>query len=98
MLTSSGQGPFFPEWEFHTLFGLERKGLKSILESWPNLDEDDESVVLAINHSLNNLLGYPSNPKDQEWSKFISVSTVDVKRIFDKWKGTNVQNYFDGSM
>lgn len=97
-LRAAGEGPFFPDWKFQTLFGLERKGLKSILESWPNLDEDDESVVLAINNSLNNLLGYPCNPKEQEWSKFISASKADVQRIFDMWKGRNVQSYFDGSM
>jgi hypothetical protein len=51
--------PFFPEWEFHTLFGLKRQEVKKIAEMFPNIDDSNEQVNLAIHNSIGNLLGYP---------------------------------------
>lgn len=96
-LRAAAEGPFFPDWEFATLFGLERAELKSILHSWPDLNEDDELVVLAINNSFNNLLGYPHGLVDN-WSDFIRVDSHELARIYMKWKGGNVRNYLDGLM
>lgn len=96
-LRAAVEGPFFPDWEFHTLFGLERAEVKSILKSWPNLNENDEAVVLAINNSFNNLLGYPHGLHDN-WSDFIRVDSRELARIYMKWKGKSVRNYFDGFM
>ena len=84
-LRAAVEGPFFPDWEFHTLFGLERNEVKNVLESWPKLDESKETVQLAINNSLGNLLGYPHGC-EKEWPEFISVSSNDVLKIFDKWR------------
>jgi hypothetical protein len=81
------KGPFFPDWEFSTIFGLTRDEVKQVLLSWPELNEGDESVVRAINNSFNNLLGYPTRNKPELWPKFISVSGIELARIFDKWKG-----------
>ena len=58
-LQAAVEGPFFPDWEFHALFGLERNEVKEVLESWPKLDDSTEIVQLAINNSFANLLGYP---------------------------------------
>jgi hypothetical protein len=96
-LLAAVEGPFFPDWEFHTLFGLERVKLKSILQSWPDLDESDEAVVLAINNSFNNLLGYPHGMLDN-WSDYIRVDSRELARIYAKWKGRSLSNYFDGFM
>jgi hypothetical protein len=52
--------------------------------------------MLAVNNSLNNLLGYPTTPTDQEWPKFISANRQEVKKIFDKWRGEIIEGYFDG--
>lgn len=86
-LRAAVEGSFFPDGEFHTLFGLARGEVHRILSLWPELDEADESVVIAINNSFNNLLGYPARNGDEEWPKFISVTRGEVERIFDKWKG-----------
>ncbi|HEY7403238.1 MAG TPA: hypothetical protein VIB39_06935 [Candidatus Angelobacter sp.] len=96
-LRAAVEGPFFPDWEFSTLFGLTRDQLKVIFSSWPNLDEADESVVLAINNSFNNLLGYPHRREDV-WSEFVPVSAQELHKIFVKWKGRNIEKYFDGFM
>jgi hypothetical protein len=103
-LYAAVEGPFFPEWEFGTIFGLQRDEVSRILMSWPDLDETNESVVRAINNSLNNLLGYPTRNKQEIWPKFISVSGMELARIFDKWKGRaprdsyKVRDHFDDAM
>ena len=97
-------GPFFPEWEFATLFGLERDEVRRILFTWPGLDETDDSVVLAINNSFNNLLGYPGEDKEAKWAEFISADEAEVARIFDKWRGRGTpisrskRDYFENIM
>ena len=96
-LCAAVEGPFFPDWEFHALFGLEREELKSIFESWPDLDEHDERVVLAINNSFCNLLGYPHGLHDN-WSDFIPVNGIELARIYMKWKSPEVQSDLDGLM
>jgi hypothetical protein len=85
-LQASVDGPFFPEWEFHTLFGLERSEVRTVLSAWPDLDDSNESVRLAINNSFANLLGYPHGCETQ-WSQFISASASEVSRIFYLWRG-----------
>lgn len=79
------------------MFGLERSRLKKILQSWPDLNETDETVVLAINNSFNNLLGYPHGLHDN-WSDYIPVDSQELARIYAKWKGRSMRNYFDGWM
>lgn len=103
-LLATVEGPFFPDWEFETIFGLEREDVRQVLLSWPALNESDDSVVRAINNSFNNLLGYPTKNKQEIWPKFISVSGIELARIFDKWKGRaprtsyKVRDHFDDAM
>ena len=103
-LRAAAEGPFFPEWEFETIFGLKRDEVRQVLLSWPKLDESDDSVVRAINNSFNNLLGYPTRNKAETWPKFISVSGIELARIFDKWKvrtpraSYKTRDYFDDAM
>ena len=56
-LRAAADGPFFPEWEFHTLFGLARSEVRAVAHAWPNVDLTDAKVVLAVNNSFNNLAG-----------------------------------------
>ena len=86
-LRAAVEGPFFPESEFQTLFGLDRSEVRTVLAAWPDLDESNDSVRLAINNSFVNLLGYPHGGESQ-WSQFISVSGDDVLRIFSVWRAT----------
>ena len=48
-LQAAVEGPFFPEWEFSTLFGLTRDEVRKVLSSWPDGNESDKFVVAAIN-------------------------------------------------
>ncbi|MBW3624926.1 MAG: hypothetical protein KY468_16110 [Armatimonadetes bacterium] len=84
-LRAAAEGPFFPDWEFSTLFGLDREEVKQIAEAWPDIDGTQERVGVGINNALNNLLGYPHH-KEGDWAKYISVSEDEVDRIFCKWR------------
>ena len=105
-INAAAYGPFFidkeakdnPYWEIHSIFGLTIDELRRIADAFPNLDLEDENVRLAINNSINNLIGYPHGCSDEVWSKYISVSEDELRKIFFKWKGGKVKNYFGGLM
>jgi hypothetical protein len=58
-LVAAAEGPYFPEWEFQTLFGITRPEVSHVIEGWPVVHESRDVVHLAINNALGNLLGYP---------------------------------------
>ena len=96
-LRASAYGPFFihkntddPYWEIHTLFGLYIDELREIADRCPDIDMNNEDVKLAINNSLNHLLGYPHYCDESTWFKYISVPPEEVDRIFDKWRGEDI--------
>jgi hypothetical protein len=93
-LRAAAEGPFFPEWEFPTLFGISRQELSAIYNSWETIDERDENTVLAINNSMANLLCYPHDEENQ-WAEFISATPEEVERIFYKWRGEEVKHIID---
>jgi hypothetical protein len=94
-LNASVEGPFFPDWEFSTLFGLSQEEVRSVIQKWPVDDTSDETAALAINNTLNNLLGYP-HQENEAWRQYISASQEEVYTIFKKWRGHDVNQYFDG--
>src|SRR5262245_24333803 len=85
-LRAAADGPFFPDWEFSTIFGLERAEVKSIAAEWPRVAEDDEDVIRAVQNSLNNLLGYPHGMKAalREW---VPGAPSAIRQVFEKWLG-----------
>jgi len=85
-LNAAAMGPFFPDWEFQTLFGVERTDVKSVIDAWPSVDESDAIVDAAIANSMNHLLGYPHGHV-RAWSQYISVTPKEVLRILQKWSG-----------
>ncbi|MEQ2010273.1 MAG: hypothetical protein ABMA26_26100 [Limisphaerales bacterium] len=83
-LRATVEGPFFDEWEFATLFGLERSEVARVLAAVPHLDESDETTFQAIAGSMGQLLGYP-HQQEQAWHRFISVTPKQLLAIYDKW-------------
>ncbi|QTE31094.1 hypothetical protein [Pengzhenrongella sicca] len=75
-LRAAVEGPFFPDWEFHTLFGLDRDEVRAVLTSWPSC-ENPEDQFSAVNNAMNNLLGYPHG-RDDVWPEFIPASRTEV--------------------
>jgi len=86
-LTAAVHGPFFPEWEFHTIFGLERDDVAEVLDRWPET-ANPEGQDLAVKDALNNLLGYPHG-QEQAWREFISAQPSEVAAVLARWRGEN---------
>lgn len=84
-LNAAAFGRFFPDWEFQTLFGLKRDELAKIAAEWPHVDQTSEMVNLAVNNSINNLLGYPIK-HSEELSHYLSISREELHIIFDSWR------------
>jgi len=85
-LRAAADGPFFPDWEFHTLFGLARGEVRAIADSWPKPVRSAETVTTAVNNSFVNLLGYPHR-QDAAWPKWLSVDRTQLKELFDRLHG-----------
>lgn len=89
-LWAAVDGPFFPDWEFHALFGLDRTEVRRIAEHWPDwVDEHEQN--LAINNALNNLLGYPHDQWDV-WHDYISPIAAEVQHVFARFRAGRKPN------
>jgi hypothetical protein len=84
-LSAAAEGPFFPEWEFETLFGLTRSEVAEISKVWPKVDERDAGVDLAVNNALGNLAGYPHG-QESIWDEFISVPPCRLLEVLELWR------------
>ena len=84
-LKATVHGPFFPDWEFNSLFGLEREEVKEIAEAWPNIESNTLKLSAAINGAFNNLIGYPHG-KWKQWGEYISISSEELELLFNKWR------------
>ena len=83
-LRAAVEGPFFPEWEFGTLFGVNRGTLRAIYEAWPCPTVEPDAVRAGVIGSLNNLLGYPHGEADALRDYFpegLSVLSATLARL-----------------
>ncbi len=86
-LNATVNGPFFPDWEFHTLLGFERLYVKDIFENWSEMSELKESandIILVIKVSIGNLLSYPHGNEDV-WSDYISISKQELEAFYESF-------------
>ena len=95
-LRAAVDGPFFPDWEFHTLFGLTRNEVRAVADAWPNVELNSADVSLAVNNALNNLLGYPHR-QESVWSQWLSISSSELDELFCRLRRSPAESYFDRS-
>ncbi len=96
-LRAAADGPFFPDWEFQTLFGLKHSDVCAIADAWPDPTASPEVVEIAVNNSLNNLLGYPHN-MDAVWSIWISIDRHHLNEMFNRLRHGRDECFFDRMM
>jgi hypothetical protein len=84
-LAAAVSGPYFPDWEFATLFGLDREEVAGVLAARPEAVvttswESDAGQVQdsAVIGALNNLSGYPHGRED-ELAADLGVSAAEVR-------------------
>lgn len=94
VLRAAADGPFFPDWEFHTLFGLEREQVRRIADEWPLPVQPLEDVTLAVNNAFHNLLAYPHR-KNDVWDEWLSVDREVLYGLFKRLRGGGRESFFD---
>ena len=87
-LLAAARGPFFPEWEFGTLFGLQRAEVEAIADEFSPSTPIAGDVALALHNAVNHLLGYP-HKQDAAWHQWLTVSPSELKAIYDKVEGSS---------
>jgi len=88
-LLASDEGPFFPDWEFHTLFGVERGELRSVRMRWPNVSLAEETVYLSVMNSIAHLLGYPHG-EEEALLRYVPEGQDRIRQLGDKLKGVKL--------
>jgi hypothetical protein len=86
--------PAFQDWEFQTLFGLDRSGVEQVALAWPSLppstppgfDSPEDAQHTAVNNALNNLLGYPHGLARDEFERVVGVDAETVAATFRRWR------------
>ena len=86
-LVAAARGPFFPDWEFQTLFGLTRPEVAFIANTFSADTPLTGDAALAINSSIGNLLGYPHG-QEAVWSQWLSVTPAELQAIFSRWRAS----------
>ena len=97
-LRAAADGPFFPDWEFQTLFGLDRGEVRNVADMWPELDPTNNDVILAINNALNMLQMYPIKTTPQEWDQWIGEPKAQLWSTLSRWRGEVPDSNFDAMM
>ena len=86
-LIAAARGPFFPDSEFGTLFGLERAEVASIADSFNSATPLTGDVALALNNAMNNLLGYPHG-QEAAWAQWLTVTPAELQAIYSQWRAS----------
>ena len=84
LLLAVAKGPFFPDWEFPTLFGCSRSDVTEIGKQLPS--DPGHLADVAIGNALNNMLRYPHG-QDAAWSEWLSVSRDELEELECRWRG-----------
>lgn len=69
--------------EFQTMFGIELEEFLTVAAAWPEVNDADETVFLAINNSMGHLLGLI--PKSILRKK-LQYQPAIIEAVFSKWK------------
>ena len=83
-LTAAVDGPFFPDWEFTTLFGLSREEARSVARAWPDVDLSNPQVWRTVHNVLNNLLGYPHG-EIEAVERVVGAPHDELSALFQRW-------------
>jgi hypothetical protein len=81
LLLAAANGPFFPDWEFHLLFGFDRSKVVEVAKA----PQDDLQTQRIIGGAFNNMLGYP-HKQEAQWSNWLSVSWDELHELERLWR------------
>ncbi|WP_148415726.1 hypothetical protein [Noviherbaspirillum massiliense] len=84
-MKAAADGPFFPEWEFQTLFGLERATVRELANKLSATTPVTEDMIIAACNTFANLFGYPCG-FSREWKKWVTVPPEQAELAFERWR------------
>jgi hypothetical protein len=84
-LAAAARGPFFPDWEFETLFGLTRAEVSALAGSIASPFTSSQTQRLALADAVANLLGYPHG-READWAAWLSVSQRELEAVYSDWR------------
>ena len=84
-LVAAAEGPYFPDWEFQTLFGVTRAEVSDVVRAWQCLDESHDVFRRAINNALVHLIHYPHG-QTLQLERELGVTTAQLEKVFAKWR------------
>ena len=73
--------PIFLEGDLAIVTGVDEAQFQEIVDSYPDVDNNEEVVYLAIHGASGNLLGYPHGML-KKWDEFISVTPDELTLLF----------------
>lgn len=82
-LRAAVEGPFFPEWEFETLIGVDRVIVARVYTTWPDISVEPAEFSCAVLGSLNNLLRYPHGKSDK-LKHYITSGIENIQPTLDR--------------
>jgi hypothetical protein len=82
-LRAAEEGPFFPEWEFQTLFGVNREDIRNVRLRWPNVSLKEEMVRVSVFNSLTLLLAYPHGD-EKELQRYVPEGRSGIREVLDR--------------
>lgn len=88
-LRAAVEGPFFPNWEFRTLMGVDRETVRVVMEAWPARTVASEEFACAVVNSLTWLVLYPHG-QTEAWGRYISVGPEGVRRALDRLRAAGL--------
>lgn len=80
-LFAAVKGPFFEDWEYHSLFGLTTAEIEDIASAFAPDTPTAGDVARALRGSIGNLIGYPHR-QEAVWSEWISVTRSELEDAF----------------
>lgn len=87
-LIAAAKGPFFPDWEFETLFGRSRTEIEAVAGSIEAPSTSTHEQRLALANAVNNLLGY-LHGRDADWPAWLSVSPDALLQAYSAWRAAS---------
>jgi hypothetical protein len=101
-LEAAVAGPYFPDWEMHTIMGFRWEELAQIADAWPETvaiagdhHEPAEIQRVAVNNVLANFIGYPHRQWDRLTKELGGADSDRLIELLFAWRGGPVAGYFE---
>ena len=84
-LRAAAEGSFFPDAGFMHQMGIDRRGMRAILEAWPVQTLPDPVFARTLRAALRGLLALPEGyPNVHVWNFYIPAAREAVARLLRK--------------